>query len=118
MKFNILKKVFIFISCSILCFLLNASLSGAEQPVSNLSKQIFSAEALKAIEGFDVEKGSTPPVQPAAASKDVPSVDIKIGLSEQFKAVLSLGDTGIRDLAGKNVGQSYSAVFGFQIILR
>jgi len=38
MKYNSLKKVFIFLSCSIFCFLIKASLSQAEQPADDLSK--------------------------------------------------------------------------------
>ena len=73
MKCNSLKKVFIFLSCSILCFLFNASLSRAEQPVNDLSRQIFSAEVLKTLEGYQGEEGVTPVIQPAAASKDTAS---------------------------------------------
>ena len=118
MNFNILKKVSIFLSCSILCFLINASLSGAEQPVSDLSKQIFSAEVLKTLEVYKGEEGVTPVIDSAAVSKDAASFDIKVALSERFKAFLSLGDQDIRDLAGKDIGQSYNAVFGFQITLQ
>ena len=118
MKCNSLKKVFIFLSCSILCFLINASLSGAEQPVNDLSRQIFSAEVLKTLKGYQEDKGVTPVIQSVAASKDMTSFDIKIALSERFKAFLSLGDLTIRDLAGRDIGQSYNAVFGFQIILQ
>ena len=118
MKWNSLKKVFIFLSCSILCFLITASFSRAEQPVSDLSKQIFSAEFLKTLEGFQEEKGVTPVSQSVDKSKDMASFDIKMALSERSKAFLSLGDMAIRDLAGRDLRQSYSAVFGFQIILQ
>lgn len=112
MKCNSLKKVLIFLSCCILSFLINASLSRAEQPASDLSRQTFSEEVLKTLNGSQEGKGIIP------ASKDMASYDIKIALSEQFKAFLSLGDLAIRDLAGRDTGQSYNAVFGFQIILQ
>lgn len=118
MKCISLKKVLIFLSCSILCFLFNTSLSWAEQPSDDLSRQIFSAEALKTLEGFLGEGDFTPVVQPAGASKDLASFDIKVALSERFKAFMSLGDLAIRDLSGRDVGQSYNAVFGFQILLQ
>ena len=119
MKCNSLKKVFIFLSCSILCFLINTSLSRAEQQVNDLSRQIFSAEVLKTLKGYQEEQGVTPVINSVAASKDTASsFDIKIALSEQFKAFLSLGDLAIKDMAGRDVGQSYNAVFGFQIILQ
>ena len=118
MKYNSLKKVFTFLSCSMLCFLFNASLSQAEQPADDLSRQVFSAEALKTLEGFQGDEYVTPVIEPGAASKDKASVDIKVALSERFKAFLSLGDLTIRDLSGKDVGKSYDAVFGFKIILQ
>jgi hypothetical protein len=118
MKRNNLKKASILLACSILCFLINASHSSAEQPVNDLSRQIFSAEALKTLNGYQEEKGVIPVVQAVAASKDSASFDLKIALNEQFKAFLSLGDLAIRDLAGRDIGQSYNAVFGFQIILQ
>ena len=118
MNCNSVKKVFIFLSCSILCFLINASLSRAEQPANDLSRQVFSAEVLKTLKWYQEEKGVTPVIHPVNASKDMASFDIKIALSDQFKAFLSLGDLTIRDLAGRDIGQGYNAVFGFQIILR
>ena len=118
MKFNSLKKVFILLS-SILCCLINASASMAEQPVNDLSSQIFSAEVLKTLNGYQEEKGVAPVIKPVAASKDMgSSFDIKLPLSEQFKAFVSLGDQNIRELNGRDIGQSYNAVFGFQIILQ
>jgi hypothetical protein len=118
MKCNILRKAFIFSSCCILCLLINASPSRAEQLASDLSRQIFSAEALKTLNGIQEDKGVIPVDQTAAASKGTPSFDIKVALSERFKAFLSLGDMTIRDLSGRDIGQSYNAVVGFQIILR
>jgi hypothetical protein len=118
MKYDSLKKIFIFLSCSILCFLIKASLSQAVQPSDDLSRQVFSAEALKTLEGFQGDEDVSPVNGPGAASKDKASVDIKVALSERFKAFLSLGDLTIRDMSGKDVGKSYDAVFGFQILLQ
>jgi hypothetical protein len=118
MKCNILKQASIFLSFSILCFLISASPSRAEQPASDLSRQIFSAEALKTLNGYQDEKNAVPALKPAASSKNTASYDIKVALSEQFKAYLSLGDMTIRDLSGRDIGQSYNAVVGFQIILQ
>jgi len=91
----------------------------AEQPVNDLSSQIFSAEVLKTLNGYHGEKGVAPVIKPVATSKDMgSSFDIKLPLSEQFKAFLSFGDQNIRELNGRDIGQSYNAVVGFQIILR
>ena len=118
MKCNSLKKVYIILSCSILCFLLNAPLSRAEQPADNISRQIFSMESLKTLKGYQEDEGVTPVIQPVRTSNDMASVDVKVALSGRFKAFLSLGDLAIRDLSGRDVGQSYNAVLGFQIILQ
>ena len=118
MKFNSLKKALIFLSCSILFILINPPQSRAEQPVSDLSKQIFSTDVLKTLEGFRGEEGVTPVIDSTAVSKDSASFDIRVALSERFKAFLSLGDTAVKDLAGRDVGQSYNAIVGFQILLR
>ena len=118
MEHNSIKKVFIFLSCIILCFIFNTSLSQAEQPADDLSRQIFSAEALKTLEGFQGEESAAPLVQRTGTSKDKASVDSKVALSERFKAFMSLENLAIRDLSGKDVGQSYNAVFGFQILLQ
>jgi len=119
MKFNSLKQVFILLSCSILCCLISASISRAEQAVNNLSSQIFSSEALKTLNWDQEEKEVSPVIKPAKASKDMgSSFDMKYALSEQFNAFLSLGDQNIRELNGRDIGQSYNAVVGFQIILQ
>jgi hypothetical protein len=112
------KKISIFLSCSISCLLIFASLSGAEQPAGDLSKQIFSAEVLKTFERYQWEKGVAPAADSTEASKGAASFDLKVALNERFKAFLSLGDQTVRDLAGKDIGQSYNAVFGFQIMLQ
>jgi hypothetical protein len=119
MKFKSLKKVFILFASGILCFLINASLSEAEQPVNDLTSQIFSAEALGTLNDYDEEKVVKPVIKPVAASKYTgSSFDVKLPLSEQFKAFLSLGDQNIKDLDGRDLGQTYNAVVGFQIILQ
>ena len=119
MKIQSLSKISLFFSCFIFSLLFIVPLSGAEQADNDLSKQVFSAEGLRTLEGSLEEKDITPVVQTVSMEKvKASSFDVKIDLNERFKAFLSLGDQGIRDLAGRDMGQSYNAVFGFKIVLQ
>jgi len=119
MKFNLFKKVSLFISGFILCFLFVVPLSVAEQINDDLTKQIFSVEGLKAMEGSLQEKGVASVVQAVAAARQMASsFDVKIPLNERFNAIFSLEKPYIMDLAGRDIGKNYNALIGFQIILR
>ena len=107
MKFNRFKKVSLFISSFILCFLFIVPLSVAEQINDDLTKQIFSVEGLLSMERSLQDKGVASVIH-----------DVKIPLNERFNAMFSLEKTPMIDLADRNIGKNYNALFGFQIILR
>jgi len=118
MKFSF-NKVALFISGFILCFLFIVPLSGAEQSNNDLTKQGFSVEGLKTLEGFPQEKGGAAVVQAVAAARDMASsFDVKIPLNERLNAIFSLGKAYIMDFAGRDMGKNYNAVIGFQIVLQ
>ena len=119
MKLNNFKKTYLFISCFILCFLFIVPLSGAEQSNNDLTKQGFSVEGIKTLEGSPQEK------EVAYAAHEVTAVrpmllsyDIKIPLTERFNAILFLEKPYITDFAGRDVGKNYNALIGFQIVLQ
>jgi hypothetical protein len=119
MKINCFKKVSLFISGFILCFLFIVPLSGAEQSNNELTKQGFSVEGLNALKGSLQEKGAAPVVQTdAVARQKASSFDVKIPLNERFNAIFSLGKPYISDLASRDIGKNYNAVIGFQIVLQ
>lgn len=119
MKVNSIKKVCLFISGFILIFLFIVPLSGAEESNNDLTKQIFSVEGLKSMEGSLQEKGVASFVQAVSAvSRIASSVDFKIPLNERFNAVFSLEKPNITDFAGREIKKSYNALIGFQIVLR
>ena len=120
MKFNSFKKVSLFISGFILCFLFIVPLSEAEQLNNNFTKQIFSVEGLKTLKGSLQEKGVASVEQAVAAARQMASsFDVKIPLNERFNAIFSLEKPPMIDLAGRNdVGKNYNALFGFQIVLK
>jgi len=119
MKFNSFKKVSLFTSSFILCFLFIVPLSGAEQLNDDLTKQLFSVEGLKTLTGSLQEQGVASVVQAVAAARQMSSsFDVKIPLNEQFKAIFSLEKPYIKDLAGRDIGTNYNALIGFQIVLQ
>jgi len=118
-KLNNFKKTYLFISCFILCFLFIVPLSGAEQSNNDLTKQGFSVEGIKTLEGSPQEK------EVAYAAHEVTAVrpmllsyDIKIPLTERFNAIFFLEKAYITDFAGRDVGKNYNALIGFQIVLQ
>jgi len=118
-KLNNFKKTYLFISCFILCFLFIVPLSGAEQSNNDLTKQGFSVEGIKTLEGSPQEK------QVAYVAHEVTAVrptllsyDIKIPLTERVNAVFFLEKPYITDFAGRDVGKNYNALIGFQIVLQ
>jgi len=119
MKFKSFKKVSLFISGFILCFLFIVPLSRAEQLNNDLTKQIFSVEGLKTLKGSLQQKGVASVVEAVATARQMASsFDVKIPLNERFNAIFSIGDPYIIDLAGRDIGKNYNALIGFQIILR
>ena len=119
MKFNRFKKVSLFISSFILCFLFIVPLSVAEQINDDLTKKIFSVEGLLSMERSLQDKGVASVVQAVSAAKQMASsYDVKIPLNERFNAMFSLEKPYIGDLIGNDIGKNYNALIGFQIILR
>ena len=119
-KYHCIKKICIFSICSIFCFLINASVSRAALSDNQLTEEIFSDVNLKTLKGVLHERAIAPVVQSVIAAKDMmaSSFDVKVALTERFKAFLSLGETGVTDVVGRNIGHNYNAVFGFQIQLQ
>ena len=113
MKLNIFKKLSLFISGFILCFLFVVPLSKAEQLNNDLTKQVFSIEDLKALKAPLQEKGVASVDQAVADDRQ-----IKIPLNERLNATISFEKLPMIDLADKNIEKKYNAFFGFQIILR
>jgi len=120
MKYHALKKLCIFSICSIFCFLINASVSGAAMSDSELTEKKFSEANLKTLKGDLQERPIVPVFQSVVAARDMlaSSFDVKVALTERFKAFLSLGGREITDLAVRNIRNNYNAVFGFQIQLQ
>jgi len=119
MKSNSFKKVSLFISGFILCFLFIVPLSKAEQINNDLTKQVFSVEGLKTLKGSLQEKGVASVEQAVAAARQMASsYDVKIPLNERFNAIFSLGKPNSIDFAGRDIRKNYNAVIGLQIILR
>jgi hypothetical protein len=120
MKYHALKKLCIFSICSIFCFLINASVSGAAMSDSESTEKNLSEANLKSLNGVLQERTIVPVVQSVVAARDMlaSSFDVKVALTERFKAFLSLGRREITDLAGRDIRNNYNAVFGFQIPLK
>jgi len=118
MKYNSFKKVSLFISSIILCFLFNVPLSVAGQSNNDLSKQVFSVEGLKTLEGSLQEKGVASVEQAVAAARQTESsADVKIPLNKRLNAIFSIEKPYSMDLIGKDIKKNYNALIGFQIIL-
>lgn len=118
MKFNSFKKLSLFISVFVLCFLFSVPLSGAEQSNNEPTKQLFSVEGLKTLKESLQENGVASVIKAVSAVGQVASsFDVKIPLNERFNAMLSFGDPYIRDLAGRDIRKNYNALIGFQIKL-
>jgi hypothetical protein len=119
MKFNCFEKVSLFISGFILCFLVIAPLSEAEQLNNDLTKKVSAVEGLKALKGSLQEKGTSSVEQAVTTARQMAAYyDFKISLNERLNAIFSLGKPYIMDLAGRDIGQNYSGLIGFQIILQ
>jgi len=119
MKSNSLKKISLFLSCCILCFMFNASVSGAEPPDRELTNKVVSGTNLEKIQGALKSTEMLPVVQAITKARDMASsFDVKFALSERFKAFLSLGRPYIEDLAGRDTGKNYNAKVGFLIVLQ
>ena len=120
MKYHAIKKLCIFSTCSIFCFLINTSVSGAAMSENKRTEKIFSEVNLKTLNGVLQERTIVPVVQSVVAARDMlaSSFDVKVALTERFKAFLSLGGREITDLAGRDIRNNYNAVFGFQIQLQ
>ena len=120
MKYHALKKLCIFTICSVFCIFINASVSGAAMSDSESTEKNLSEANLKSLNGVLQERTIVPVVQSVVAARDMlaSSFDVKVALTERFKAFLSLGRREITDLAGRDIRNNYNAVFGFQIPLK
>ena len=121
MKCNSLKKISLFLSCCILCFMFNASVSGAEPPDKELTNKVVSGTDLEKIQGALKSTETFPVIQAITRARDMASsFDVKFDVSERFKAFLSLGQPYIEDLAGRDTvkNYNYNAMFGFRIVLQ
>ncbi|MDH4232264.1 MAG: hypothetical protein OEW04_09590 [Nitrospirota bacterium] len=119
MKYHSFKRLTVFLSCFVLFFLFNASVSRAEQPNKEPAKKILSGMNIKKIQVALHSTGSLPVLQAMAQAREMASsYDVKFDLNERFKAFLSFGQPYINDLSGSDSGQNYNAVFGFLIELR
>jgi hypothetical protein len=119
MKNNSLKKISLFLSCCILCFMFNASVSGAEPSDKEITNKVVSRTDLERIQGALESTEMFPVVQTITKARDIASsFDVKFAVSERFKAFLSLGRPYIEDLAGRDNGKNYNAMVGFLIVLQ
>ena len=121
MKCNSLKKISLFLSCCILCFMFNASLSGAEPIDKALTNKVVSGTDLDKIQGALESSEMFPVVRAINKARDMASLfNVKFDLSERFKAFLSLGHPYIEDLTGRDTvkNYNYNAMFGFRIVLQ
>jgi len=121
MKRSSLKKISLFLSSCLFCFLFNVPLAGAEPLDKEFTKTIFSGAAAKNIQGFLQSDEVLPVVQAIAKARDMAaSYDVKFALSERFKAFISLGHPYIENLAGRDTvkNYNYNAMFGFSIALQ
>ena len=121
MKNNSLKKISLFLSCCIFCFMFTASVSGAEQSDNALNQKVVSGTDFEKIQGALKSTETFPVVQAITKARDIASsFDVKFALTERFKAFLSLGHPHIEDLSGRDTvsNYNYNAKVGFLIELR
>lgn len=120
MKYQSRNKTGIFFICCFFCFLVNTSVSEASQSTNELTEKNFSEVNNESIEDVLQEKEITPVVQSIVLAKDimVSSFHVKVSLTERLKAFLSLREMDIMDIVGRDIGNNYNAVFGFQIQLQ
>jgi len=118
-KLNNFKETYLFILGFILFFLFIVPLSGAEQSNNDITRQGFSVEGLKTLEGSPQEKRVISAEQTVTAVRQMlSSYDVKIPLSDRFNAIFFLEKPYITDFAGRDVGKNYNALIGFQIVLQ
>lgn len=119
MKLNSFKKVDLFISGFILFFLFIVPLSGAEQSNNDLTKQDLSVEGLDTLESSPQEKEDASVAQEFTAVRQIlSSYDVKIPLNDRLNAIFSFEKPYITDFAGRDLGETYNALVGFQIVLQ
>jgi hypothetical protein len=90
MKINSLKKISLFLSCCVLCFMFNASVSGAEPPDKELTNKVVSGTDLAKIQGVLESTEMFPVVQTITKARDMASsFDVKFAISERFRLFIT-----------------------------